>query len=56
MSKTNLPLFVLYKPYSKRGFKQIAKLEGIVQGVVVQMINLVSVSNKPLPSFTLKAT
>ena len=37
--KTNVPLFVSYTPYSNLAFKQIAKLAGIVQGVVVQITN-----------------
>ena len=40
----------------KSGWAEIAKLAGNVHGVVVQMTSLVSVSNKPFPSFTGKAT
>ena len=38
------------------GFTQIALFDGIVQGVVVQIMNEASSSTTPLPSRTLKAT
>ena len=54
---TRLPLSVLNNPYSNSGFKQIAKLAGKVQGVVVQITKYESPSSlNPLPSVTLNLT
>ena len=56
-SKTiSLPFSLCTKAYAKSLFKQIAKFAGIVQGVVVQITNDVSVSKTPFPSFTANFT
>ena len=48
----SFPFSLSTSAYVKCGFKQIAKLAGIVHGVVVQITKEVSSSNIPLPSRT----